>query len=62
MSDNNIKVKTLHEGDTFSIYRVEDEAGQIGYDLNLFDSVTLHFLEEEWNEFLDVLDQVTRKS
>ena len=62
MSDDNIKVKTLYEGDTFSIYRVEDEDGEIGYDLNLFDSVTLHFLEEEWNEFLEVLDQVTRQS
>ena len=62
MSDDNIKVKTLHEGDTFSIYWVEDEDGEIGYDLNLFDSVTLHFLEEEWNEFLEVLDQVTRQS
>ena len=62
MSNDNIKVKTLHEGETFSIYRVEDEEGQIGYDLNVFDSVTLHFLEEEWNEFLEVLDQVTRKS
>lgn len=62
MSNDNIKVKTLHEGETFSIYRVEDEDGEIGYDLNLFDSVTLHFLEEEWNEFLEVLDQVTRKS
>ena len=62
MSDDKIKVKTLHEGETFSIYRVEDEDGEIGYDLNLFDSVTLHFLEEEWNEFLEVLDQVTRQS
>ena len=61
MSDENITVKTLHEGDTFSIYRIENEEGEIGYDLNLFDSVTLHFIEEEWNEFLDVLDQVTRK-
>jgi hypothetical protein len=61
MSDDSIKVKTLHEGENFSIYRVEDEDGEVGYDLNLFDSVTLHFLEEEWKEFLGVLDQVTRK-
>jgi len=62
MNDDGVNVKTLHEGESFSIYRVEDEDGEIGYDLTLFDTVTLHFIEEEWKEFLEVLDQVTHKS
>jgi hypothetical protein len=62
MSDDGLKIKTIHEGENFSIYRVEDSDGEIGYDLNLFDTVTVHFVEDEWNELLAVLDQVARKS
>jgi hypothetical protein len=55
MSNEGISIKTVYEGETFSVYRIEEEGGDVGYDLNLFDNVTVHFLEEEWQAFLDVL-------
>lgn len=48
-------VQALYEGDDFSVYRVEDVDGEVGFDVTLFDSITLHFLKEEWNEFLEAM-------
>lgn len=56
MSD--MKIQPVFEGENFSIYRVEDEEGDIGFDVNFFDNVTVHFLAEEWDEFLDVIQSI----
>jgi hypothetical protein len=53
--DDNVNIQVLYEGDTFSVYRFEEEDGEVAIDVNLFDTITLHFVKEEWNEFLEVL-------
>lgn len=57
--DDETMIQALYEGDDFSIYRVEDLDGEVGFDVTLFDSVTLHFLKEEWNDFLEVLHNLS---
>jgi len=57
--DDGTMIQALYEGDDFSIYRVEDLDGEVGFDVTLFDSVTLHFLKEEWNDFLEVLQNLS---
>ena len=47
MDDNGTQIQALYEGENFSIYRVEDLDGEVGFDVTLFDSITLHFLKEE---------------
>jgi hypothetical protein len=53
-----IKLKSLYEGDSITIYRVEDEEGEVGFDITFFDSVTVHFVKEEFNELLEILHQI----
>lgn len=53
--DDGAYIQPLYEGDNFSIYRIEDVDGEVGFDLHLFDTMTVHFLEDEWNELLEVL-------
>lgn len=48
-------IQTIFEGDDFSIYRVEDEDGEVGYDVTFYDTVTVHFIKEEWNAFVEVV-------
>ena len=55
MSQNDTTIQTLYEGEDFSIYRVEDGDGEVGFDVTLFDSVTVHFIKDEWNDFLTIL-------
>ncbi|MBZ0304692.1 MAG: hypothetical protein K8I82_01370 [Anaerolineae bacterium] len=57
MTDN-IKMQNLYEGESLSIYRVEDEDGEVGFDITFFDSVTLHLMREEWNELVEIMQQL----
>lgn len=60
MADNNgVDVKLLLESETVNIYKITDEEGDIGYDINLFDTITVHFLEEEWEEFVEAIKTVS---
>jgi len=52
-------IQALYEGDDFSIYRIEDVDGEVGFDVTLFDSITLHFLKDEWNEFIEVIKNLS---
>lgn len=59
MSDSpGITLQSLYEGEDISIYRVTDEDGEVGFDVTLYDTVTLHFVKDEWNEFLEVLQSL----
>jgi hypothetical protein len=49
------KIEMVFESDTLTIYRVEDEEGEVFFDVHLFDSITLHFMKEEWNEFVEAI-------
>jgi hypothetical protein len=53
MTDNNrdINTKTLAETDNFMIWKAEEPDGETTYHLEL-NSATLHFFEEEWQEFI----------
>jgi|GEM_PF-5460441 len=54
-----VDVKVLIENDTLTIYKITDEDGDVGYDLNLFDSITVHFVEEEWTELIEAIKSVS---
>lgn len=60
-NDDNLQIRSLFEGETYSVYRIEEEDGEVGYDLNLFGTITIHFLEEEWEEFLEVMHSLSPK-
>ncbi|HMD88730.1 MAG TPA: hypothetical protein VKF38_06170 [Anaerolineaceae bacterium] len=47
------KTETLAETDNYLAWRADEPDGETTYHLEL-NSVTLHFFEEEWTEFLDL--------
>jgi hypothetical protein len=51
-------IQVLYEGENFAIYRIEDEDGSVGYDLHILDTLTVHLIEDEWNEFLDIMQNL----
>ena len=53
MNDNHSepKTETLAETDNFMAWRAEEPDGETTYHIEL-NNVTVHFFEEEWQEFL----------
>ncbi len=49
--DRNINTKTLAETDNYIIWQADEPDGETTYHLEL-NSTTLHFFEEEWQEFI----------
>jgi hypothetical protein len=59
-NDQEPHTETLAESENFNIWKAEEPDGETTYHLEL-GQATLHFFQEEWNEFLefiDTLDQV----
>ena len=56
MNDNNreINTKTLAETDNYMIWQAEEPDGETTYHMEL-NNVTLHFFEEEWVEFRELI-------
>jgi len=56
MTDNGKEPKTdtLAETDNYMVWKAEEPDGETTYHIEL-NSVTLHFFEEEWNEFVELL-------
>lgn len=52
--DVDIKTGTLAETDNFIIWTAEEPDGETTYHLEL-NNVTLHFFEEEWREFFELV-------
>lgn len=52
--DPNIETETMAETDNYLAWRAEEPDGEITYHLEL-NNVTLHFFEEEWKEFLELV-------
>jgi hypothetical protein len=52
-------VKTLAETDAFAVLLVETEDDDPSYHLEV-GNVTVHFLVEEWDEFIDLIKQTMR--
>jgi hypothetical protein len=55
MSDNNSepKTQTLAETENYLVWRAEEPDGEITYHVEL-NNVTVHFFQEEWEEFLEL--------
>jgi hypothetical protein len=51
------KTSTVAETDNFLVWKAEEPDGEMTYHLEL-NNVTLHFFQEEWQEFLDLIDLV----
>ena len=56
MKDDNkdINTNTLAETDNYMIWKAEEPDGETTYHVEL-NNVTLHFFEEEWNEFIELV-------
>ena len=48
---------TIAETDNYLAWKAEEPDGETTYHLEL-NNVTLHFFQEEWQEFLDLIDLV----
>lgn len=48
------KTELIAETDNYSVWRAEEPDGETTYHLEL-NNVTLHFFQEEWEEFLQLV-------
>ena len=55
MSNNNNEpqTQTLAETENYLVWKAEEPDGEITYHVEL-NNVTVHFFQEEWDEFLDL--------
>ena len=54
MSNNEPKTETIAETENFIAWRAEEPDGEVTYHVEL-NNVTVHFFEEEWKEFLELV-------
>jgi hypothetical protein len=50
-----VKTKTLSETENMASWQAEEPDGEITYHLQL-NNVTVHFFQEEWDEFLTLVE------
>ena len=55
-----IPVDTLAESDNYAIWRSQEPDGETTYHVDV-DIVTLHFYQEEWDEFVSLIQKVGGK-
>jgi hypothetical protein len=53
-NSNEPKTQTIAETDNFLAWKAEEPDGETTYHVEL-NNVTVHFFEEEWNEFLQLV-------
>jgi hypothetical protein len=53
-NNNGPQTETLAETDNFLAWKAEEPDGETTYHIEL-NNVTVHFFEEEWNEFLQLV-------
>ena len=51
------EIEVLAETEDFSIWRAREPDGELTYHLE-FGSVTVHFFQEEWDQFLALMRQL----
>lgn len=56
-SDMDINTTTLAETDSMGVWKAEEPDGEMVYNLQL-NNVTVHFFQEEWDEFLELVKQI----
>ncbi|MBN2045011.1 MAG: hypothetical protein JW757_08335 [Anaerolineales bacterium] len=49
-----IKTTTITETENMGAWKAEEPDGEVVYNLQL-NNVTIHFFQEEWDEFLDLV-------
>ena len=52
------RTETMAETDSYLAWRAEEPDGEVTFHLEL-NNVTLHFFQEEWEEFLELARQLT---
>ena len=55
--ENEPKTETIAETDSFLAWKAEEPDGETTYHIEL-NNVTLHFFQEEWNEFLQLVREL----
>jgi hypothetical protein len=58
MTESDVNTTTLAETANFMAWKAEEPDGESTYHIEL-GQVTLHFFEEEWTEFLDLVRSVS---
>jgi len=58
-SSTDPKTMTMAETESYLAWSAEESDGEVTYHLEL-NNVTLHFFQEEWNEFLDLVRVLVR--
>lgn len=53
-NDHEPRTQTIAETDNFLAWKAEEPDGETTYHVEL-NNVTVHFFEEEWNEFLQLV-------
>jgi hypothetical protein len=56
-NSNDPRTETIAETENFMAWRAEEPDGEITYHIEL-NNVTLHFFEEEWAEFLELVKEL----
>ena len=51
------KTATLAETDNYMVWKAEEPDGETTYHIEL-NNLTLHFFEEEWQEFLELVSSL----
>jgi hypothetical protein len=51
------KTQTLAETDNYIAWQADEPDGETTYHLEL-NNITLHFFDEEWKEFLDLIKNI----
>jgi hypothetical protein len=54
MNNNEPRTDTIAETENFIAWKAEEPDGEITYHVEL-NNVTVHFFEEEWKEFLELV-------
>jgi len=53
-NNNSPQTETIAETDNFLAWKAEEPDGETTYHIEL-NNVTVHFFEEEWNEFMQLI-------
>lgn len=58
--NDDIKLEPLAETENFMVYTTADEENETIYHVEVF-NITLHFYEDEWNEFAALIHTIPLK-
>ena len=53
LNEHNPKTETLAETENYLVWKADEPDGEMTYHIEL-NNVTVHFFEEEWQEFLQL--------